>query len=1121
MHQEVPAKPSLHPAQPQQVAPLSRLSVSFGWRTVVRSLGETRLRQTIMTALRDRAVYGTFYAGPAALLQTYQQLLKLSGKDIDAAFPEGTWQFYVEYALRDDTARHTCETDGFDAALRTRHITLSRADRLTAWIMTAVYALHQYPRILQNEWRERIATYELRQMTQDPAYARLYREWEKIRPYAYWHEAETVEDYPTYRRRRFDQFMQQVTADLPAEMRQAWQTAVQAREQAELPAYQRQMSMLAYLKPGNYGEERVPLPLEKTHVGLIHNGHYYMLPICQPGGRQPVEVDYIRQQVQSILHNPFVDTPTQLAPLAAVKRMLLPELEKGFSPQFLAQRDQLRLAPIWINTQPQSAGQPLAALRSAERGLGDHPLTIFDTGATHVFDLSHIFFDGIWGVALAEILTNEAVVWAERLSATPQRTYTQKRPLPLSLALTAAEQAHIAQVEQLPAQATAESGGINLVQLRALRQQFKQHETLRSLTINDILILYRAIHTAAYRPSLAIVNELTQLQAQPETAVAATAALNALQVNAPQAPAILIPVDASRRSPKERVHPMTFEVPLAHLHLVERHQQALAALATYERTGQKLAFQQFIKVQRDYLLLLVGLGQVLSQYKQQALEGQSVSIDTIRLLAHLPTSIQRLLDKIPNQFDVINDIVRGREVFSNVGAVVPGSSLTRFMTAKDDNEKKTLAWGVITDAAGKMHITLRDFRPHVSQLTAVSQHRTARRITQDQLNSYVTGLNRFVEDLLRLLKAAPNLHFALDTPQEPVFSSRLQKRPSRPVWQWVLPLLAVVAVGWLLLRGAPPAAAPASTLVPTAASVADARSTVSPLPTKAAVAAANPTATPMPTATATVAPTATAVVPQITQRPLDNMPMVWIPGGTFNMGTDAAGMDDDESPAHPVTLSSYYIDQHEVTVAQYVAFLNTLGDYVNSCNGYTCLSTRTETAESHVVPMMDGLFVVADEVAQLPINNVGWQGARAYCAWVGGRLPTEAEWEFAARGADGRLYPWGNAQPSAETAVLGADFSALQPAAALTAGASPFGLLGMAGGVWEWVADGYDTFYYEYSPQDSPTGPDTDRSTPRVLRGGGYSSSASEVRSTNRDSFSATDFRGIPHVGFRCAADGS
>jgi len=140
---------------------------------------------------------------------------------------------------------------------------------------------------------------------------------------------------------------------------------------------------------------------------------------------------------------------------------------------------------------------------------------------------------------------------------------------------------------------------------------------------------------------------------------------------------------------------MTFEVPLRDLDLLNLHHQAMAALKAYKagEGDRTMLYARFDQLQRTYLATLAHFGAVLSRAKEIAFSGESASVGTIKLLAHMPTPLQRMLDQIPSRFDVLNDLIRGREVISNVGAVVPSSTLTRFMTAKDDNEKKTLAWG--------------------------------------------------------------------------------------------------------------------------------------------------------------------------------------------------------------------------------------------------------------------------------------------------------------------------------------------------------------------------------------------------------------------------------------------
>jgi hypothetical protein len=195
-----------------------------------------------------------------------------------------------------------------------------------------------------------------------------------------------------------------------------------------------------------------------------------------------------------------------------------------------------------------------------------------------------------------------------------------------------------------------------------------------------------------------------------------------------------------------------FEVPLQELDLLRLHRQTLAALDEYEQEAgdRSAAYAQFDHLQREYLATLAGLSEVLNKAKEVGVHGSSASVETIKLLAYMPAPVQRLLDKIPNRFDILNDLIKGREIFSNVGVVAPGSTLRRFVTAKDDNEKKSLAWGVLTDAGGVMRITLRDFRPHVTLLQAVGHRSLAVRIAQHYLDTYAQGLNEYVYQVRRI-----------------------------------------------------------------------------------------------------------------------------------------------------------------------------------------------------------------------------------------------------------------------------------------------------------------------------------------------------------------------------------
>jgi hypothetical protein len=704
----------------------------------------------------DKAVYGTFFAGPAAVIWGYQKLLELAGKEVDSAFPDGVWQFYVEYALREDTARHANETRGFDALLRQHQIALSPVDRLTAWVMAAVHCLHQYDDLLANEWRERAALSLLQQATAaqpDAADTRLAQQWEKQKPYGRTAETDPNHNYAAYRRWKFDRFLAEAAVHLPPAASADWRRHLEAA-QDELVAYQRQLSILAYLEAGPYGETRRPLPLSQAHVGVIHQGRYYLLPICAPGATTPVDIAWVRAQLAGL--PAAAPTPVApLQPLAAMQRGALADLRRRFNRKAAAALAQLRQAPILINADLRPRHLPLAEIRQAERGVGDHPLTLFDSGESLIFDQSHIFFDGAWGAALAEIMTREALAWAVYLGQLPPRPRHTAALQPLHFAFTPAEQQTIAQSPTVTAEVGVETDALRLAPVLALRRLCKQRSDLLNLTVNDLLLLYRAIHAATYRLPPELSAELENLRREPATAVAARISLEMLQKGGAP-PAILIPIDVSRAAPRERLFPLVFETPLYELNLLELHRQTVAALDQYQQEGgdRAAAYAQFDPLQRAYLATLAGFGAALSRAKEIALRGESGSVGAIKLLAHMPAPLQRLLDNIPNRFDLLNDLLKGSEVFSNVGAVAPNSSLTRFITAKDDNEKKSLAWGVLTDAEGVMRVTLRDFRPHVAALTAVAQRPLARKISQHYLDSYADGFNAYIGAVRRITGAS-------------------------------------------------------------------------------------------------------------------------------------------------------------------------------------------------------------------------------------------------------------------------------------------------------------------------------------------------------------------------------
>ncbi len=314
----------------------------------------------------------------------------------------------------------------------------------------------------------------------------------------------------------------------------------------------------------------------------------------------------------------------------------------------------------------------------------------------------------------------------------------------------------------------------------------------------------------------------------------------------------------------------------------------------------------------------------------------------------------------------------------------------------------------------------------------------------------------------------------------------------------------------------------------TIASLPESDPTETPLPTATPLPTETPTPTPTATATPTNTPTATPDrYPDMIIRDQDGMVMMLIPADTFIMG--AAENDfisaPDEKPRHEVRLSQFYMDKFEVNVEQYAAFLNRLGSYERACEGVDC-AWPNELAgyTSYLIrqDLGDGTvqYYPTTGFASYPINHVSWFGAKMYCESVGARLPTEAEWEYAARGTDDRVYPWGNIQPEpgGDLAVFQSEsYEDLKPVDALPNGASPFGIFGMAGSMWEWTADWYKETWYTESNISNPIGPDTGFA--RVIRGGAwpFNNRADRIRATNRSSLTP-DFISSA-VGFRCVRD--
>jgi formylglycine-generating enzyme required for sulfatase activity len=301
-------------------------------------------------------------------------------------------------------------------------------------------------------------------------------------------------------------------------------------------------------------------------------------------------------------------------------------------------------------------------------------------------------------------------------------------------------------------------------------------------------------------------------------------------------------------------------------------------------------------------------------------------------------------------------------------------------------------------------------------------------------------------------------------------------------------------------------------------------STLPPLavePTKSTTQATltRPANTPAPATTIEPGPTCTEIG-QTWTSPADGVTLVCVPAGEFLMGAadDDPLAGDDEKPQHPVYLDAFWIDGTEVTNAN---FAKCMADGA-------CRPQVYELSAMTYVP-----YSIHPDYQDYPALLYESDVATAYCRWAQKRLPTEAEWEKAARGTDGRHYPWGDKLDCTRAIYESCDDTPAMlkaPRCGSTAhcrtvrvddylaGASPYGALNMAGNVWEWVADWYSPVYYYTWPTRNPTGPETGEF--KVRRGGGTKSLAQDLRVAARASGSPQHyFDG--QMGFRCAASGS
>ncbi len=727
-----------------------------------------------------------FIAGPAAILYSYQGLLTLAGKDVDRVFPEGIWQFYLEFGLREDAARHVNEIVGYH---RTIPKGAKELDILCSWVYQAIRTCFEYDDLLANEWTERV----LARLVQDvldgkdvgPGLSNLISDWVKIRPYSTGPNTHRDETYSQYRHRVFRAYFEERIHDLPSELQDIVWERLSALMETALPAYQRQMSILYTLQPGRYKESKAAIPLWQAQVALVVNGHYHLIDVCARDAqghpllfveglpddrgkplfpteegtlidqvRRPVTVDRrgwaklekrerflgrlrppsaekLKSRLAAILRyhqQPLSESSPVDVMLAVAPRSQQEELRARLSTKTRQEIEALKKAPIILNWDLRGDRQPLGEIRTGCRGIGDHALTIFRTKRSFVFDQAHIFFDGAWGLLLSQIMTEGALEAYEEFAALPEPLLSGDvgwKNLSRPLRLQSNPDFEMGAIGHLGRQDVAvENSEVDLLHFNRLRRWLKRQGI--QMTVGDVLILYRSIYNPLYQPSSQVLEALGVFRARAANAREKKALRQIdhfLDSTKSSNPSLLIPMDASFIEPKERIFPTTFRTPFTKL--FDLYRETCRACRVYQTEGGEEAETTFFAKRKELLSHL----QVFTKMRA------AIKALTIRR----------------ERSGGLNEVVKANEVFCNLGRVIKGSSLTRFTSARNDGLTKKLVWGVMSDDEGRLQLSLRDFRPHVEPLIGIGREDLARMLAQDYLTSFARGLNEFVRELCEVV----------------------------------------------------------------------------------------------------------------------------------------------------------------------------------------------------------------------------------------------------------------------------------------------------------------------------------------------------------------------------------
>jgi serine/threonine protein kinase len=361
-------------------------------------------------------------------------------------------------------------------------------------------------------------------------------------------------------------------------------------------------------------------------------------------------------------------------------------------------------------------------------------------------------------------------------------------------------------------------------------------------------------------------------------------------------------------------------------------------------------------------------------------------------------------------------------------------------------------------------------------------------VFSDALEGVIPEKTRIDAPLPQLIRAIP---------QQPLLPTLVAKAVSWPgekksmFFKWLIDIIGIVFIAVLvgLLNGSPTKHLPITT------------STAIFLPSTTLITIEIPTITKSPTEPPVYTMPSTKTSIEATTEEITDakgVVMQLVPAGEFTMGSD--NNDDDEKPIHQVYLDTYYMDKYEVTNRLY----------------HVCASAGICDPPRDTSSVTRASYYGNSQFANYPVINVDWYQAKAYCIWRGARLPTEAEWEKAARGTDGLTYPWGEGINCGKANYWGKESGCVGDTTEVGRypnGISPYGIFDMAGNVWEWIADWYSETYYQNSPFENPIGLSSGKY--RGLRGGSWGYLQYGTRASDR--FWVEPFDWSASIGFRCA----